>query len=478
MRVSLPFANGFYRSNSKPLSAQECVNCYPEPQEVEGVSTVAVWGCPGISQLATTGDDANRGGHVMNGLAYVVNGEDLVEVGGAGATTTLGSIVSTERCVFADNGTQLMILVPGVKGYIYTEADGLVEITDPDFTVNGIPIYVTFVDGYFVCVTSDKRFTSSALNDGTSWNGTDVGTAESDPDAITAAVVLNNQLYLIGTETTEQFANRPRGADFPFQRTGNFSDYGSGSRYSIIKTMARIYFVGSSKGEPVSVYEYSGTGQPTKVSTFPIDSLLQSLNSSQISDIVAWAYSESGHHFVGFNLGNTSIVYDISTGQWHERKSTVTYSTGIVSTQRYRVSCVLPVYGKNLVGDLIDGRIGVMDLDYFDEYGEAIRRRIVGQPFQNQGMGFFVPMIEMWMEPGVGNSDTEEPEVRMSRSIDGRNWTDTRGRDIGKVGEYDKRQIWYRNGRASRWEHFAFETSAKCKIVFMALFGEVKAAFK
>lgn len=474
--MKLVFSNGFYRSDSKPLSAQEAINCFPEPQEIQGISDAVVLGIPGISQELTTGSsdtDANRGGHVMSGVAYMVNGSSLYRIGSAGAYTSLGTIDGRSRVVMADNGTQLVILVPGFKGYVYTVTDGLSEITDEDFTVNGVPTYVTFVDGYFVFITNEKRFICSSINDGTTYNGTDVGTAESDPDDLTACVVLNNQLYLIGTETIEQFANRPRGADFPFQRTGNFADYGSRSPYSVVKTNGQIFFVGSSVDEPVGVFAYSGTGQPQKVSTRPIDTLIQSLSAPQVKDILAWSYSQGGHSFVGFNLGDTSIVFDLSTGLWHERRSTITYSGGIVATTRYRVSCVLPVYGKLLVGDLVDGRVGLLSNTVYSEYGEHIIKRVVGQPFLNELMSFTVPMLEATVESGVGNSDVTDPQIKMERSLDGKTWTDPRQASMGKLGEYQKRQIWYKLGRASRFEYFAFESSEKCKFVLIRVDAKV-----
>jgi hypothetical protein len=474
--MKLPFANGFYRSDTLPLSAQEAINCFPEPVEIEGISDAVVLGIPGITQELTTGStnaDANRGGHVMNSVPYVVNGSSLYKINSDSISTSLGTIDGFDRVVMADNGTQLMIVVPGLKGYIYTEAGGLVEVTDSDYSVNGFPIYVTFVDGYFVCVTNEKRFTCSNINDGTAWTGTDVGTAESDPDELTACVVLNNQLYLIGTETIEQFANRPRGADFPFQRTGNFADYGTRSPYSVVKTSGQIFFVGSSVDEPVGVFVYSGTGQPQKVSTRPIDTLLQALTADQIADIVAWSYSQGGHNFIGFALGNTAIVFDLTTGLWHERKSTLSLSDGLRTQTRYRVSCVLPAYGKLLVGDLIDGRVGSLSTNVYSEYGENIIRRVVGQPFLAQLVSFTVPMLEATIESGVGNSDVTDPQLRMERSLDGKNWTDPRQASMGKAGEYQKRQIWYKLGRGARFEYFAFETSEKCKFALIRVDAKV-----
>ena len=47
---------------------------------------------------------------------------------------------------------------------------------------------------------------------------------------------------------------------------------------------------------------------------------------------------------------------------------------------------------------------------------------------------------------------------------------------MGKVGEYDKRLIWRRNGRASRFELFKFTMSDPVKPVLIQLTAEIEAA--
>jgi hypothetical protein len=91
---------------------------------------------------------------------------------------------------------------------------------------------------------------------------------------------------------------------------------------------------------------------------------------------------------------------------------------------------------------------------------------------------FRVPMIELTMESGVGNADDADPQVTMSRSIDGRTWTDPRARSVGAIGEFFKRQIWRRLGRASRFEMFAFEVSARVKVVIIQLVAEIMPGWK
>ena len=187
--IQLPIANGFYESESLAISAQQCVNFYPNIVQTQGLSQETLFGTPGLNQLATSGDvqQINRGSHVKSGVPYFVNGTSLYMLersfdsnnNESFGVVELGSVSGTGRVSMADNGTQLMILVPGGPGYIYNEDAGtpFQQITDSDFTANGNPQYVVFLDGYFVITTDEKKFIVSALNDGLSYNALDFGSA-------------------------------------------------------------------------------------------------------------------------------------------------------------------------------------------------------------------------------------------------------------------------------------------------------------
>ena len=173
--AQLPIANGSYVSDSLPISAQELIGLYPNLPQTEALSQETLFGTPGLVQKATTGasrTDANRESEALNDIPYFVNGGKIFRMDSDFSTTEIGVVEGAGRVSMAVNLTQLMVLVPGGKGYIVTQdPDAIVEITDVDFTTtNGKPQYVVFVDGFFVVTTDDNKFIISALNDGTTWN--------------------------------------------------------------------------------------------------------------------------------------------------------------------------------------------------------------------------------------------------------------------------------------------------------------------
>ena len=479
-RINLPIGNGFYNSDSLPVSHQECINWYPNTVEVQGaLSPETLLGTPGISQIATTGqvNQANRGSHTKNGLPYFLNGEELVRldksVDGAGAITyslvTLGTIEGTEQVSMSDNGTQLMVLVPGGKGYIINEAltapNDFQEITDGDFNANGAPQYVEFIDSFFIVTTDTKKFIKSAANDGLSWNALDSGSAESDPDTIVAPIVNRNRLYIAGSETIEDFVNQPSGADFPFIRGGLVIPKGVFSPLSLIDVGDTFLFVGGGVNESPAVWALAGN-TVQKISSIAIDVVLSNLSDAQVSSIKAYRYGFNGAYFVSFRVPTvdlaetqSSFTFNLTTQKWCKQQSRIINSKGLPQTIAWRVNTITTAYGLTLCGDAIDGRIGVLDPDLYTEYGDLIHREFVTQPFSDMGNVLTVSALELTMQSGSGDFVTLDPKINMSQSFDNRTFNDEISRSIGAIGEYDQRLIWNRLGRVPRFCSFKFTMS-------------------
>ena len=474
--TQLPIANGFYVSDSLPIAAQECTNWYPNIAQGQALSQETLFGTPGLTQLATSGtlDNENRGGHEMAGKPYFVNGDRLYRLDQAivfdqvtYSLVFLGDISGTGRVSMADNGTQLMILVPGGDGFIYNHiTDTFSQITDTDFTANGAPQFVVFIDGYFLVTTDSKKFIVSAINNGLSYNALDFGTAESDPDDIVAPVVYKNQLFISGRQTFEAFQNIG-GADFPFSRTGLFLQKGCFAPYSLVNAQDTFMWVGGGANEGPAIWALNGNST-TKISTTAIDSILSKLTDSQLFNIFSWAYANKGAYFIGFSLPSTTLVYDTTSQRWHERKSLIDGSQAV-----FRASSVVKAYNIILCGDLVDGRIGELDSDVYTEYENTIIRRVATQPFQNNMQSVFFPTLELTVESGVGNTDSPDPQITLERSKDGKTWSGPISRSIGKIGEYARRAIWRRNGRASRFEIFRFTLTDAVKPVIIQLTANI-----
>jgi len=447
----LPIGQGYYESRSLPMSAQECTNWYVHMPSVEALSRSILLGTPGLTEVARTSDDVeqNRGSHAIGGVPFFVSGNSLYKVTRSGSpdgdvfsSVKVGDIEGTGRVSMADNGTQLMILVPGGKGYIYTTS--LSEITSTGFTANGNPQLTVFIDGYFVVTTDTKKWIVSALNDGTSWDALDFSTAESDPDNIVAPVVYNNQIYIVGSTTTEGFHN-VGGAGFPFQRSNMFLDTGCAAPFSLVQSLQSFFMIGAGENDSPAVWQFTGNDFEKKSSP-AIDYALSQYSDSQMEESFSYTYAIQGDYFVVFAFPDRAYVYNQTTGIWHTQTSVVGEDS-----HRWRVNSIVSAYGKLLVGDAWDGRIGVVDPEEYGEYTNDIVRVAAFQPFANDTNPVIFPAIELTMESGAGSALVPSPKISMAISQDGKTFNYERTRDIGKVGDYSRRIIWRKNGRYPRF---------------------------
>jgi hypothetical protein len=90
------------------------------------------------------------------------------------------------------------------------------------------------------------------------------------------------------------------------------------------------------------------------------------------------------------------------------------------------------------------------------------------------GNSISVNSVELTTESGVGNEAQPNPEIRMSSSVDGKKFNNPIPALMGKIGEYDVRQIWRRFGRFPRFGVLLFEFSDPCKFRALKLRVNVK----
>lgn len=455
--MELSFTNGFNESASLPVMNRRCTGWYPKFFREDGeIIRRSLMGTPGLNQLATSGTaalQANRGSQVMAGITYFVNGTTLNRLNADFTIDSIGTIDGSGKVSMPHNGIQLMILVPGGKGYIFNKDTlGFGEISDTDFTANGAPQIAMFIDGYFAVSTDTKKWIISSLNDGTAWNASDFGSAESDPDVIVAPFNFNNQAVIFGSKTIEYFENIGGGTtgDFPFLRNGVFIQKGLFAQFSVVESSERMMFIGGEENDSPAVWAIQAN-KPVKVSNNGVDLRLAALTQTQLDQVVSYTYSEDDSTFVAWELPNETIVLGVDTGKWHIRQSQVPDVAGPTKTVGWRATGLVTAYDKLICFDTQDGRVGDVSRDFFDEYGTNIQRVFDVDLLKADGATFAIPRVEVTPEAGVGNATVPDPKIRMRKSVDGKLFRNEKLRSIGATGKTEKRQVWRRNGRFKRF---------------------------
>ena len=480
-RTQIPIPFGFYTSDSLPFSAQRCVNWIPTVAEGGALNNRKLSQVLGLKTFVSTDFSGGRGALKMDGVPYFVNENSLISVSKIGIVTNHGAIAGNGRVSMATNGTKLVVVVPGSSAYVYDlKAGSLQQITDPDYILSDT---VVFKDGYFVFTATDGSvFINSALNDPLNFNALDFATAEANSDRIVAAHVNHNELFILGLDSIELYQNVATEFGSPFQRIpGAYIQKGCHAKFSIVDFDNSFCFVGGESNEKSAVWKVTGSSSTIKISTDVIDKEIQKFTEDEIANCFAMTYADKGQliavfTFISDRIPSRTFCYNATASAaggsvWFELQTGVTDNA-------WQVAAIVKAYGKLLVSDLSLSGIGELDGDTYDYYGDEIYRECTTQPFSQNGFPVFAGELEATFGSGVGLTlgQGSDPVVRYSFSDDGgRTFSSEFSRSIGKIGEYEQRSIWRRQGRfsVSRSVRFTITDPVKADLIRIAATPEL-----
>lgn len=443
MKIGL--VGGSYEERSLPFDAQRTINLFPVLDETgQGKEISALYGTPGLTTFTTCGAGMIRGEFcAANGRAFVVSGTDLYEITSAGVATSRGSLLTTSGTVTMDeNGTQLAIC-DGTYVYIFTySTNAFARVTDADLPSSGT---LCFLDGYFVVSkNSSGAFYISSLYDGTAWDALDFATAESSPDDLVRVFNAIGQLWLFGKKTTEIWSN-VGGSGFPFERiNGAKIETGCLAAHTVVSLDNSVFWLGrDNKGSGI-VYRAQGF-KPERISTHAIEYKIQQV--ADATNLIAYTYQQDGHVFyvlTGQGL-DTSLVYDITTQQWHERA----YLNASGEYEVHLSNSYMFAFNKHLVGDRTSGKVFEMSMEVYADNGDAIKRKRVFTHIGDEGKRFRANSLRVDFERGVGLSSGQgsAPVAILRVSKDGgRSYSDEYSCSIGALGVRMPSCSWNRLG--------------------------------
>tara|TARA_R110000782_G_scaffold55229_2_gene116489 strand:- start:623 stop:2047 length:1425 start_codon:yes stop_codon:yes gene_type:complete len=451
MKIKIPFCGGGNKTRSINVNTERTLNCFVEMDNASPRAPVALYGTPGLRKVLTLATFPVRGIIANNNLWWVVSGNSVYKVTASYVVTLIGTInTNSGQVSMALNGSQI-IIVDGTNGYLVTIAtNSIVQITDPDFP-NGVR-QASYDDGYFlVAGNGSQSFYISKLLDGSSWEGLDFASAEGSPDNTIGLIVSHREVWLFGDNSAEIWVNTGNSA-FPFDRTGNaFIEYGCASASTIQKLDSTVYWLGGGDTGSGMVWRANGY-TPFRISDHALEFAIAGYG--DVSNAYAVQYQQEGHSFyiITFPTVGKTWCYDVSTQLWHER-SYVVPSSGLET--QWRPSCVANIGTTILAGDYNDGRIYILDLDYYKDDTDNIKRLRSAIPqSQNQDRLFYEAM-HVDMESGVGLPSGDPVQLMLRYSNDsGHTWSNTKFTSVGASGQYKSRARFLRLGSSRNrvWE--------------------------
>lgn len=454
------FGLGTY-AKSKPVTSQNRTNLYVEINEDAEKQAISLYPTPGLVLEVDLGLEPIRGLYAVGDYRYAVHRDGLWKIANDNTYEKVGLLAtSSGRVDMSDNGIQL-IIVDGPNGYIWNvNTSTFTQISDPDFPGGST---VTFLNGYFIVSKPNSgEFYISATYDGLSWNALEFATAESNPDELIRVQANNGQLILYGEKTTE-FWGDSGALDFPFARIGAAAiEWGLAARWSLSKFMDAIIFLRKNRLGQVQVCVMDG-GVAVPVSTPNIDYIFARYDS--IEDATGFSYMISGHpmYQINFSSQGESWLFDGLTKQWSQLES---------SGGRHRAEIQYSHRIESFVSDYENGRIYKFDSEVYTDHGEPIAREFISRHQMSANWSVF---DEVWLEmeagTGLAYGQGSNPKVMMTYSKDGgHTWSNEIWAEFGKAGEYTKRAVFRRLGRARDWV-FKFRVTDPVKTVFVSAWG-------
>ncbi len=440
--ISLGLRTNPGRVNTQSGTAK-FTNVFAEEAGEDGKS---VWTLYGTEGLTAFGSALSGGGIramiVVGNTLYAVAGRNIYAVTTGGASTLIGGI-PTDGPVYVERNRRIPAQIGMVSDGLYlvidTGANSVTTISDPDLTS---PISISVSDGFGILPVGGGSWMLTGLDDFTTIDPLDEGTAEAYPDEIVRSMVLEREVIMMGETSLEWFQNTG-GADFPFTRV-HALELGCLAPDSVSKvdTPERKTVLWVAPDHTVrQMNGYSGV----VVSTPEIETLIKQLHEAgDISQLKGFAWAREGRFFYTLTCDTWSRTLDSKTGHWHIRKS--------YGLDRWRVSCVVPFGTKLIAGDYDSGQLYVMDSAVHTENGnhlvhEVIPPTIHAFPYRIVVNGLY---IDAATGVGLNSADVHEsdPKLMVSWSRDnGQTWSSERERTLHEDGEVRRVQPIYRLGK-------------------------------
>lgn len=363
---------------------------------------------------------------VDNGNVHLrtVSGQTLVNAFAHGVATFPTGV----PVIFCNDANTVFMAAGGKINYVSTV--GLVtELLDTDAPTN--VTHVAFIDGYILANNGDGKLYFSNIPTTTDWSALDFASAEGNPDKIQGIYVVQRQIFLIGTISTELWEND---GTTPFSRVpGGLIEMGCAAKYSPIKFGDSLMWL----NHDWEFVQFTGTN--VKLISSDFDKEIQDFN--VVSDCIGSLVKKGGKTYCLFYFPTEqrTLAYNPIEEDWSEW---VTWNSSSMSWMPYDCRAAVRDIstGQVFVGKERAQLIACLDADSrVDLTGAATSLpfkffRQTG--FVDYGTGKVKRNEELRIRVTRGKAHVTDPKLMLRYRNNGSNtWSNIRDISLGSIGE-------------------------------------------
>lgn len=415
------FAPGSRDPDNWQASSARLVNCYREPSQ--GKTGHTIKSDLGTAAFASVTGVFFRAMAEVEGYLYAACGSALYKVDMSGGAISLGATADSDMASIAGNNGNVTVCIGGA--YYVWNGTALSAPAAGAFSAFGSLDYV----GNYTVLTelNGRRFQWSALANPASLPGLSFSTADGRDDKLIRAAAIGGQLYLFKEKSHEIWYNTGEaGANAFARQAGGVVDTGlkafglfakvPGASAFFVGADGRVYIVGIG---PVSIP--------------PVETAIKNL-----TPVRCLCWEDEGHTMCAIVFRDAPAwVYDLATGEWHERAQGVSLDPWDVAAS------------AKLGADWFLGKSGGAILKLTRSNADAtapLVRSMTSQTLENDGKYIGIGELEVFPRTGWAAGAID---LRLSKDS-GQVWTKWRQKTWA-VGEYSKRIIWRALGQSRQW---------------------------
>jgi hypothetical protein len=418
---ALVYGTSAYSRDRGNLPDLPLVNLFVEASPTTQ-SGVVLQSRPGLEEADEVGSGPIRALYradgVLEGDLIVVSGSTVYREG-----VSLGTLVGTGPVSFAADEDEIVI---NAGTGIYRSTGGALALVD--FPDEADVTKLVDTAGYFIALRAGtQQFYFSEVLDGSSWDALDYASTENEPDPGRDAVIFNDAIAFLGSQTTEFWA-KTGDPDAPFAPIE-----GRVYQKGIIATGCVAKFDNSFAWIGDNGIVYTAGNVPERISDVGIEERI-----AQSDSYAVWSFFFEGHEFLAIRLSQGTWLYDAQTRQWCEFAS--------YGETNWRARCA--TQDGRLFGDDQTGTLWQWSAGYTDAGGPLERRFRSGIPLPGGTLrGDNLRLTANVGETSSLSGDYANPVVEMQSSRDaGRTWGNWRSAPLGAQGRYRTRCEWRRLG--------------------------------